>query len=163
MSFWAAAQLQPQRDALATHCLHQAGFETYAPRLRKPCTVAGRKVVKTPLLFPGYLFVLIRLQWHTARWAPGVVRLVLNGGTPAVVPDDVITAIRRREVGGLIELPKPPRFRTGDRVRVLAGPLTGHVGLYAGMKPRERVEVLLAILGGEQRVTLAADAVEAAE
>ena len=30
------------------------------------------------------------------------------------------------------------------------------------MKPRERVEVLLAILGGSQRVTLAADAVEAA-
>jgi hypothetical protein len=28
------------------------------------------------------------------------------------------------------------------------------------MKPKERVEVLLAILGGEQRVTLAVDAVE---
>ena len=28
------------------------------------------------------------------------------------------------------------------------------------MKPHERVEVLLAILGGAQRVTLAADAVE---
>ena len=40
------------------------------------------------------------------------------------------------------------------------GPFAGHVGLYAGMKPRERVEVLLAILGGAQRVTLAADAVE---
>ena len=40
------------------------------------------------------------------------------------------------------------------------GPFAGHVGLYRGMKPRERVEVLLAILGGAQRVTLAADAVE---
>ena len=30
------------------------------------------------------------------------------------------------------------------------------------MRPRERVEVLLAILGGAQRVTLAADAVEQA-
>jgi transcription antitermination factor NusG len=160
MSYWAAAQLQPQRDALATHCLHQAGFETYAPRLREPRIVAGRKVVKTPLLFPGYLFVLIRLQWHTARWAPGVVRLVLNGGTPAVVPDAVITAIRRREVGGLIELPKEPKFRIGGRVRVTHGPLSGLTGLYQGQKPRERVEVLLAILGGEQKITLASDAVE---
>ena len=64
--------------------------------------------------------------------------------------------------GGLIELPKPPRFRPGDKVRVLYGPLIGVTGLYAGMRPRERVEVLLAILGGSQRVTLAADAVEAA-
>jgi hypothetical protein len=30
------------------------------------------------------------------------------------------------------------------------------------MKPHERVELLLALLGGQQRVTLAADAVEAA-
>ena len=30
------------------------------------------------------------------------------------------------------------------------------------MKPRERIEVLLAILGGSQRVTLSADAVEQA-
>src|SRR5262245_2405809 len=41
-------------------------------------------------------------------------------------------------------------------------PLAGHVGLYAGMKPGERVELLLSLLGGQQRVTLAADAVEAA-
>ena len=46
---------------------------------------------------------------------------------------------------------------------VIHGPFAGHVGLYQGMKPRERVEVLLAILGGSQRVTLAADAVEQAQ
>ena len=57
---------------------------------------------------------------------------------------------------------RPPKYRAGDRLRVTQGPFAGHVGLYAGMKPRERVEVLLAILGGSQRVTLAADAVEQA-
>ena len=115
-----------------------------------------------PLLFPGYLFVLIELQWHTARWAPGVVRLVMNGVGPAAVPEGVIMALKARETGGLIDLPRPPKFRPGDRLRVMHGPFAGHVGLYAGMKPRERVEVLLAILGGSQRVTLAADAVEQA-
>ena len=67
------------------------------------------------------------------------------------------------ETGGLIDLPRPPKFRPGDRLRLIHGPFAGHVGLYAGMKPRERVEVLLAILGGSQRVTLAADAVEQVE
>jgi transcriptional antiterminator RfaH len=119
-------------------------------------------VVRTPLLFPGYLFVFIELQWSRARWSPGVVRIVMNGTAPAVVPDSVIGVLRTRETGGLIDLPKPPKFRTGDRLRVTRGPFAGHVGLYAGMKPRERVEVLLAILGGSQRVTLAADAVEQA-
>jgi transcriptional antiterminator RfaH len=162
LPYWAAAQLQPQRDTLALHCLRQAGFETYAPRLREQRTVHGRTVTQTPLLFPGYLFVLIELQWRAAHWSPGVLRLVLNGGAPAAIPDAVIGALRARERGGLIALPRAAKFRAGDRVRVRHGPFVGLVGLYAGMKPRERVEVLLAILGGAQRVELGADAVEAA-
>jgi transcriptional antiterminator RfaH len=162
MAFWAAAQLQASRAGLAQICLRQAGYEIYVPRLRELRTAHGRKVTRTPLLFPGYLFVLIELQWHTARWCPGVVRIVLNGGTPAAVPGAVIADLKARETGGLIDLPQPPKFRPGDRLRVIHGPFAGHVGLYAGMKPRERVEVLLAILGAAQRVTLAADSVERA-
>ena len=60
MPYWCAAQLQPQRDGLAALCLRQAGFEIYVPRLREPRTAHGRKVTRTPLLFPGYLFVLIK-------------------------------------------------------------------------------------------------------
>src|SRR5262245_29703186 len=118
--YWCAAQLEPRRDGLALHCLRQAGFETYAPRLRERRILRGRKVVQTPLLFPGYLFVLIELQWHTARWSPGVARIVMDGMAPARVPDRVIAAIRSRETGGLVEL--PPKFRRGDSVRILRGP-----------------------------------------
>ena len=86
----------------------------------------------------------------------------MNGIGPAAVPEAVIEDLKGSETGGLIDLPRPPKFRPGDRLRVMHGPFAGHVGLYAGMKPRERVEVLLAILGGSQRVTLAADSVEQA-
>src|SRR5215813_2495642 len=91
-------------------------------------------------------------------YSVGVVRLVMDGAAPARVPDAVIDEIRSRERGGLIELPKPPRARPGDAVRILRGPFEGKLAVYAGMKPRARVEVLLGLLG---RVTLAADAVEA--
>jgi transcriptional antiterminator RfaH len=162
MPYWAAAQLQPQRERLALHTLALAGYVTYLPRLRQHRVSHGRRIETTPALFPGYAFVLIELQWHAARWAPGVTRIVLDGAAPARVPDGVIAEIRSRERGGVVELPRPPRVHPGDRVRVLHGPFIGHVGLYAGMRPRERVEVLLAILGGAQRVTLAVDAVEPA-
>ena len=162
MPYWAAAQLQPRRDHFAEHYLRQIGFEVYLPRLRQPRTLHGRKVVAAPPLFPGYAFVFIRMQWHTARWAPGVVRLVMNGVDPAAVPAGVIAALKARETGGLIELPRPPKFHRGDRVRVLHGPLAGLTGLYDGMRPHERIAVLLTMLGGLQRVELAADAVEQA-
>src|SRR5262245_43612351 len=132
--YWAAAQLQPQRDTLALYFLRQAGFETYAPRLREHRTVQGRKVVKTPLLFPGYVFVAIELQWSQACYCPGVVRLVMDGMQPARVPDGVIDRIRLREVGGLIELPKSQPARLGDAVKILRGPFEGRLAIYAGMK-----------------------------
>jgi transcription antitermination factor NusG len=105
--------------------------------------------------------VLIDLQWHAARWTPGIVRIVLDGASPARVSDAVIAEIRSRERNGLVELPKPPQFKRGDAVRILKGPFVHHVGLYHGMKPRDRIEVLLSLLGGRQRVTLPRDDVEA--
>jgi len=62
-------------------------------------------------------------------------------------------------VNGLIELASPPALRRGARVRILRGPFSGHLAIFAD-KPRERVEILLQLLGGEQRVTLPKDAVE---
>jgi transcription antitermination factor NusG len=72
-----------------------------------------------------------------------------------------VTSLKVREVNGLIELPPtPPRFRRGDYVRIRRGPFANRVGLFAGMKPRERVAVLLTLLGGSRRVELPDAAVE---
>lgn len=161
MAYWAAAQLQPQRDQLALHFLKLFGFETYAPRIRDRRIVRSRKVIKTPLLFPRYAFVLIELQWTRAQYSPGVARLVMDGFGPAIVPDAVIASLKAREVSGLIELPPPPpRFRRGDWVRVRKGPFINRVGLYAGMRPHDRVAVLLQMLGGSRRAELAGGDVE---
>ena len=80
---------------------------------------------------------------------------------PAKVPDGVIAEIRRREVGGLIDLPKPPPLRRGTRVQILRGPFSGHLAIYADTRPRQRVEILLQLLGGEQRVELPKADIEA--
>jgi transcriptional antiterminator RfaH len=106
------------------------------------------------------VFVAIELQWHAARWCPGVIRLVMDGLQPAKVPDAVIEEIRGRERNGAVELPKRA-LRYGDRVRILAGPFRGHLAIYASMSGPERVAVLLQILGGQQRATLAQRDVEA--
>ena len=159
MAYWCAARLQPHREALALHCLGLAGYETYYPRLRDRRIRFGRTVENRPALFLGYAFVLIQLQWHTARWAPGTLGLIMVG--PAKVPDGVIDEIRRREVGGLIELAPPPALRRGARVRILHGPFTGHLAIFADMRPRQRVEILLQLLGGEQRVDLPKADIEA--
>jgi transcriptional antiterminator RfaH len=160
VAYWSACRLQPYREALALHCLALNGYETYFPRLRDRRVRYGRTVENRPALFPGYCFILIELQWHTARWSAGTLGLIMNGIGPARVPDVVIEEIRRREVDGLIELAQPPALRRGVRVQILRGPFTGHLAIFADTKPRARVDILLQILGGEQRVELARTDIE---
>jgi transcriptional antiterminator RfaH len=153
----------PKREALALHCLGLAGYTAYCPRLRERRVSHGRRIEVHPLLFPGYCFVWIELQWHAARWAPGTLGLIMNGAAPARVPDLVITEIKARERNGLVELAKPPRLRRGDRVRIVAGPFREHLAMFDGMRPGERVAVLLQLLGGQHRAELPASAVEPVE
>jgi transcriptional antiterminator RfaH len=80
---------------------------------------------------------------------------------PAHVPDAIISEIRSRERGGLVELPKLHKFRPGMRVRVISGPLLDQIGMLADLRPHERVLVLLQLLEAERRVELARNAIEA--
>ena len=87
-------------------------------------------------------------------------RIVLDG--PARVPDAVIAEIRSRERNGLVELPKPRLdLAPGMRVRAISGPLHDQIRMLGALRPHERVLVLLHLFGGEQRVELASNAIEA--
>jgi transcription antitermination factor NusG len=119
----------------------------------------GRKETE-PALFPGYIFVAVELQWRSARWAPGVRALIMDGERPAVVGDHIINEIRQREVDGLIELPKRP-LRRGDPVRVTRGIFRDQLALYQGQAPHERIAILLTLLGSPRRIELPRDAIEA--
>ena len=148
-AYWACALTEAHRERVAVRFLTMAGYETYCPML-------GTKRSPAPL-FPSYLFVLVADRgWWTARWTIGVRGIVgAHIGEPARVPDLVIGALRARERKGLIVLPEKSGLRRGDQVRITRGPMAERLAIYEGMKGRERVEVLLALLGSVQRVELA--------
>jgi len=98
--YWCCAQVEPRRERLASHCLTLAGYEIYQPLLREQRRSHGRKIIVTPPLFPGYLFLWVVSGWWNARWAAGVRRLVMDGLVPARVPDRVIAEIVRASAAG---------------------------------------------------------------
>jgi transcriptional antiterminator RfaH len=157
VSYWACAMIERQRETLALEYLRRNEFQVFYPRLCEQRVVRHRKVVHTPPLFPGYIFVSIVLGWHRARWSPGVSNLIMDGVHPARVPDAVIAEIRQRERNGYIVLPRRG-LAVGDSVRVVRGPLRGLEGLVDGMRAHERVAILLAALG---RIVLPKDDVVA--
>jgi transcriptional antiterminator RfaH len=165
-SRWYVAQTHPHGEARASRHLCRQGFPVYLPRFLKQRRHA-RRVEKIPSpLFPGYLFVSIDLA--TQRWLSidstcGVSRLVRDNDRPATVPQHVIDALKLREdADGFVQLDRRPRFSPGDKVRVIGGAFCDSIGLYEGLSSRERVAILLELLGRKVRIVLDTEIIEAA-
>jgi transcriptional antiterminator RfaH len=93
----------------------------------------------------------------------GVSHLVCNGEEPATLPESVITELREREgIDGFIQLSLGPRFKPGDKVRVVDGVFNTSFGSFEGMADRDRVAILLDLLGRKVRVLLDGEFVTAA-
>ncbi len=163
---WYVCHTHPHAEAKATTHLNRQGFESYFPRYLKRRRHARRVETVAAPLFPRYLFVAVDLsaqRWRSIYSTVGVTRLVSNGDDPTPVPDGIVEALKSREdADGFIKLVQRSPFRTGDKIRVLDGAFTSCLGLFEGMAERERVAILLDLLGRKVRVVLDADLVAAA-
>jgi transcriptional antiterminator RfaH len=159
-------QTQANAENKAAGHLARQGFTTYLPRYLKKRRHARRVETVTAPLFPRYLFVEIDMavqRWRSIYSTVGVSRLVCNGDQPTPVSDDVIGSLRSREgTSGLIRLVHRPNFKSGDKVRILEGAFYDCLGIYEGMTDRERVGILLDLLGRKVRILLDAEAIAAA-
>jgi transcription antitermination factor NusG len=146
MPYWAVAQTETQREHLARTFLMRQEFETYMPRIKR------RGIVQP--LFPTYLFFRYQDRWYDVRWSIGITRVLMDGERPARLSDEIVASIQRREIGGIVVLPRAPRLRMGQPVRVLRGSFESLVGVYDGMVGRDRERILLDLLGRKVPVIL---------
>lgn len=163
---WYVAQTRPRAEGLAVAHLNRQGFPTYLPRYLKRRRHARRVEMVAAPFFARYLFVSVDMEtqrWRSIQSTLGVSRLVCNGDQPAVVDNRIIESLHQRENDlGFIQLDRRPRFQVGEKVRILDGAFSDSLGLYEGMTDRERVTILLDLLGRKVRVILDADLVAAA-
>jgi transcriptional antiterminator RfaH len=164
-SRWYVVQTQPHAESKAAEHLIRQGFGAYLPRYHKRRRHARRVELIAAPLFPRYLFVAVDLEtqrWRAIHSTSGVSRLVCNGDEPAPVPPDVVPALQQREDAGFVKLERRPQFAPGERVRVVDGIFTDTLGLFEGMADRDRVAILLDLLGRKVRILLDEGAITAA-
>jgi transcriptional antiterminator RfaH len=155
---WHVVQVHGHAEHKAQLHLTRQGFETYVPRYLKRRRHARRTDTVAAPLYPSYLFVrfnpLIH-RWRSIHSTVGVVRLVCNGDVPAALDQAIIDGLKSREsADGFIQLERRPQFAPHDKVRVCEGALFDCLGLVEGMSDRDRVVILLDMLGRKVRVVL---------
>jgi transcription antitermination factor NusG len=121
------------------------GFTPYLPTVQSWCRRRGvRHLVRVPL-FQGYLFLRHRIDkssYVQVCKTRGLVRVLgERWDRLAVVPDADIEAIRKITASGARVLPHP-YLRTGQRVRVTRGPLTGVEGIVVRIDPKKGLLVV---------------------
>jgi transcriptional antiterminator RfaH len=165
-SRWYVVQTQVNSEAKAAANLGRQGFAVYLPRYLKRRSHARKVETVARPLFPRYLFVAIDIaaqRWRAIQSTLGVSHLVCWSDRPASVEDGVINALKAREdEGGFIKLARRPAFSPGDKVRVIEGAFTDSLALVEGVSDRERVAILLDLLGRKVRVLVGADLIAVA-
>jgi transcriptional antiterminator RfaH len=160
---WYLVYSKPRQEDVASENLARQGFETYLPRIRQPRRRMNRRVLIVQPMFPRYLF--IHLDAHHDNWAPirstlGVSSLVRFGPYPTPVPDDLVAALRAREDDEGIQNLPAPEFKSGEPLRIGDGAMAGYEGIFLARSGKDRVLVLLDIMGRQARVEVGQDAVE---
>ena len=144
---WIVVRSHPQRENFAAECVSQQGYTVFLPRVLEHSGRGGRRFALAKPLFPSYLFVGIESRWRPLLSTFGVHAVIMAGESPGIVPPFVIEQLRARlDVDGFVRLPKR---RRGDHVEIVRGPFARHTGLYLGMSARDRVRVLLSVMGGQ--------------
>jgi transcriptional antiterminator RfaH len=163
---WFVVQTQVNAEAKAARNLLQQGFEIYLPRYLKRRSHA-RKIDEVAVpLFPRYMFVRIDMatqRWRSVQSTFGVASLLFNGSEPEPVRAQVLRTLRAREdESGYVKLDKRPKFAQGDEVRVIAGAFAENLALFDGLADRDRIVILLDMLGRKVCVSIEADMVAVA-
>ena len=162
--FWCKPTPMPRLKA-SLH-LRRQGFTIYLPRHLKQRRHARRIEKVAAPLFPRYLFVSI--AFATQRWLS--IDLTFWGhkiGPRWRPPGASSTTYHRclktsRRCRRICSIGSSTAVSPGDKIWVVTGAFSDCAGLYEAMTNRERVAVLIELLGRKVRVVLDNEIVEAA-
>lgn len=146
---WYVVHTKNRFENVVFENLHKKSIETFLPKiLVRSKRKDRRKMIRVPL-FPGYLFVRTDLkpaEHLEILKTTGAVQLIGNKDGPISVPEDVVDSLKII-VATENNVVTGSRFQAGDQVIVVAGPLTGVMGIFSRYKGKGRVVVQIDALG----------------
>ena len=126
---WYAAYTHPRHEKKVLDQLALREVESFFPSYRAVHKWRNGCKVEVHLpLFPGYVFVRIRLQEQLrVLQVPSLVNLISFGGIPVALPGEVIETLQATLSN--IKAEPHPFLKAGDRVRIKSGCLAGIEGI----------------------------------
>ena len=160
MKRWYLLATKPREDERAQLHLENQGYELFRPQVRKFRISQGKQVPVIEPLFPRYIFISLdelMSNWSRIRSTRGVSQLVRFAEMPAVVPDQVISMLRKQcDADDIIDLTgeNPFVFNAGDEIEITGGSFKGIRAIIKEQTGEDRVLLLLDLLGKTQELEI---------
>ncbi|MDA9024603.1 hypothetical protein N9H83_02065 [Gammaproteobacteria bacterium] len=126
-------------------------FDFYLPK------ITIKKINSSPIeepLFPGYIFVNTGLQNYSAlRYTKGIKNILKFGNNISCISNEDVRGIQIAEETSKIE-PVSQQLRIGKDVFIKEGSLKGAMVKICSLHSKDRVTVLLNLLGSMRRVVV---------
>lgn len=157
MPGWICCRTHPNNEKIAIRNLINQDFSYYQPLIQER-KIRRKKLhlVEQPL-FPCYLFVRVEQQYRSLNYTYGIAALISG-----IVRDAEIDNLKRREVNGYVQLPKPKKYEIGDKVMINQGAFAGQQALVERMNVKDRQRILLGLLNGSVKALVNEDEIEIA-
>ena len=154
---WYVVATKTREEETARVNLERQGYSVFLPKLSLKKRRKGHWQVVTESLFPGYLFVALALGEDDPapiRSTVGCIGLLRFAHVYTPDPRELIERLQTIESQtNDVEAP----FKPGDKVRFVSGPFAGIEALFDMARGGERAQVLLQLLGKQQRITVGID------
>jgi transcriptional antiterminator RfaH len=153
---WFIAQIKPNSYNSAIQNLERQGFETFLPKMEMTQRQKNKFVAKNVYVFPGYIFVCF--DPHITTWSKinstyGVSRIVAFNKKPSVISSDLILELKIRYEINSNSIQKE-KLQKGDSIKFFSGPFTDLIAKIESVDEKNRIWILLEVMGGTQRLKL---------
>jgi transcription termination/antitermination protein NusG len=157
--WFAAYTMSRHEKRIAAHC-ERLGIEQFLPLYTWQRSWKNRTRIDLQMpLFPNYIFVRLMPQDQGPLMRlPGLLSIVGNAAGPLVIPDADMESLRRIIACKTIE--PHPLLTTGDKVRVITGPMAGVIGIVLKKGNGLRFIVTLDMIGKSVSLQIDAGALE---
>ncbi len=155
---WWAVYTRHQHEKTVASMLTTKGFEVFLPVYETVRRWKDRNKLLILPLFPCYVF--LRGGWDRKLQVvttPGIHSILCHGEKVALIPEPEMEAIRAA-VDGRMRMEPHPYLKSGDRVRVVRGAMSGVEGILVRKKNLCRLVISVQMLA--QSVAVEIDALD---
>jgi transcription antitermination factor NusG len=159
---WFALGVTARHEKAISRLLHQKGYETFLPVYTNRHQYGKRSREFELPLFPGYVFCRFDLNTRLPiLTTPGVIQVIGAGRVPLPIDQQEISALQTA-VKANARLVPWPFWETGQKGRIMFGPLSGVEGIVMNVKDPSRLVLSVSLLQRSVLLEIDADCVSLA-